>query len=510
MDARTAPMAAEAEVALIAAALRQPDVLDEVDVSPSDFAMAAPRLLWQAALRLRDASQPVDIVTVIEALPQDTLADMGGLAAFKSIAESPASPSNASAYARLVKDKAQARRIIAALEGGTAAAYEGDAQDVAAATARHLDTLLAGQDAGGPVPAAQAVDATLEAIRAIMRGEPRKVTPTGYLDVDKLLGGGLEPGQLALLGARPGNGKSAMAAAIAAHVAQRHGQPALFVSLEMPAEQIVVRLASAASNVNVLKARIGRLAPEEYRRLEDAALELAKAPLFLDYSPAITLSQLAARARKLKREQGGLGVLILDYLQLMFGEPGTRADSRHLELSHLSRGLKVLAGELEVPVIALSQLSRGAVTRDRPAIYDLRDSGGLEADADVVALLWKSEKQGEETNGELILAKQRNGPTGTVLLHWDGPCACYRDAPGAALIDELQSLPDTALAIVREAGSVQYHTLTDKLMRTMNIHRKVAEQAIDELQKDGRLVTIQNGIASFLTLPEDAAQPWQG
>ena len=251
------------------------------------------------------------------------------------------------------------------------------------------------------------------------------MTPTGFVDVDRLLGGGLEPGQLCLIGARPGVGKSALAAAIAAHCAM-NGQPALFVSLEMPSEQIVLRLAAAGSHVNLLRARTGRLTPDEYRRLEASGADLARAPLYLDYSPSITLAQIAARARRLKREQGGLGVIVVDYLQLMPSEPGSRADSRHLELARLSRGLKVLAGELATPVVALSQLSRGAVSRERPAMSDLRDSGGLESDADIVALLWRSEQ--EDSRAELILAKQRNGPTGAIDLHWDGPCAAFRDA----------------------------------------------------------------------------------
>ena len=427
MSARPLLANPDAELSLIAAALRQPDLLDALEVSPADFTLAAPRALWTAARRLRDAGQPVDIVTAMEALPAEALAAMGGLEALRGIVSAPGSPSNAPAYAALIADKAQARRIIAALVAGTAAAYERP-QDAASATARTLDSLLAGQDAGGPLSAVHAVDTALEQIRALLRGEQRRVTPTGFCDVDALLGGGLEPGQLALIGARPGVGKSAIAASIAAHCAQRHSQPALFVSLEMPGEQLVLRLASAASHVNLLRARTGRLSPDEYHRLEGAALEIAKAPLFLDYSPSVTLSQLSARARRLKREQGGLGVLVVDYLQLLPSEPGSRADSRHLELASLSRGLKCLAGELDAPIIALSQLSRGATQRERPAMSDLRDSGGLEADADLVALLWRSEKPEEEAQGELILAKQRNGPTGSIGLHWDGPCACYRDA----------------------------------------------------------------------------------
>ena len=425
MDARPLPHAPEAELALVAAMLRQPALLDDVDISPGDFTLAAPRALWTAMLRLRDAHTPVDPITVLEAIPPDKLAAMGGLAALKSIIDSPASPSNAEAYAALIRDKSIARRIIATLATGAAAAHD-NAQDAASATARALDTLLAGQDASGPLSAAHAVDNALEQIRALMRGEQRRVTPTGYVDLDALLGGGLEPGQLALLGARPATGKSSIAASIAAHCAQR-GEAALFVSLEMPGEQIVARLASAASHVNLLRARTGRLTADEYRRYEGAALALAKAPLFLDFSPSITLSQLAARARRLKREQGGLGVLVLDYLQLMH-EPGIRADSRHLELAHLSRGLKVLAGELDIPIVALSQLSRQAARQERPDMATLRDSGGLEADSDIVTLLWRSDDENSPHQAELLLAKQRNGPTGVVHLHWDGPCACYRDA----------------------------------------------------------------------------------
>lgn len=418
------PASPAAEIALVAVALRCPEILDETDIASADFTLAAPRALWKAASRLRDAGQAVDFVTAMEAMPADDIAACGGLGDFQDIHASAASPGNAPAYAALIRDKATARAVMATLAAGMAAAQD-DAHGAAAAVASRLDALLAGQDIAGPLSAAHALDSALEGIRALMRGDARRMTPTGFRDVDDLLGGGLEPGQLCLVGARPGVGKSALAAAVAAHCAGR-GTPALFVSLEMPAEQIVLRLACAAAHVNLLRARTGRLTPDEYHRLEASGTALARCPMYVDYSPAVTLAQIAARARRLKREQRGLGIVVVDYLQLMPSEPGVRADSRHLELARLSRGLKVLAGELEVPVLALSQLSRGAVARERPAMSDLRDSGGLESDADIVALLWRSEQ--EASRGELILAKQRNGPTGAVDLHWDGPCAAFRDA----------------------------------------------------------------------------------
>ena len=425
MNMHPSPASPDAEIALVAAALRSPEIFDDVDLDASAFTLAAPRALWNAAKGLREAGQAVDVITAMQAVSSDAIAASGGLGAFRDIALSAASIGNASAYASLIRDKAIARQVLAILAAGIDSAHD-NAQDAAAAVASRLDALLAGQDTAGPLAATHALDNALDAIRRMMRGEARTMTPTGFVDVDRLLGGGLEPGQLCLVGARPGVGKSALAAAIAAHCAMHHGQPALFVSLEMPSEQIVLRLAAADSHVNLLRARTGRLTPDEYRRLEASGADLARAPLFMDYSPSITLAQIAARARRLKREQGGLGVIVVDYLQLMPSEPGSRADSRHLELARLSRGLKVLAGELATPVVALSQLSRGAVSRERPAMSDLRDSGGLESDADIVALLWRSEQ--EDSRAELILAKQRNGPTGAIDLHWDGPCAAFRDA----------------------------------------------------------------------------------
>ena len=425
MNMHPSPASPDAEIALVAAALRSPEIFDDVDLDASAFTLAAPRALWNAAKGLREAGQAVDVITAMQAVSSDAIAASGGLGAFRDIALSAASIGNASAYASLIRDKAIARQVLAILAAGIDSAHD-NAQDAAAAVASRLDALLAGQDTAGPLAATHALDNALDAIRRMMRGEARTMTPTGFVDVDRLLGGGLEPGQLCLVGARPGVGKSALAAAIAAHCAMHHGQPALFVSLEMPSEQIVLRLAAADSHVNLLRARTGRLTPDEYRRLEASGADLARAPLFMDYSPSITLAQIAARARRLKREQGGLGVIVVDYLQLMPSEPGSRADSRHLELARLSRGLKVLAGELATPVVALSQLSRGAVSRERPAMSDLRDSGGLESDADIVALLWRSEQ--DDSRAEVILAKQRNGPTGAIDLHWDGPCAAFRDA----------------------------------------------------------------------------------
>lgn len=419
----------DAELALVAAALRQPDLLDALDVNAADFSLAAPRALWTAARRLRDASQPVDVVTALEALAPEDVAAMGGLEALRGIVSAPGTPDNAPAYARVIADKALARRLLAALEAAQGQVYEQPPQDVAAAVASRLDALVTGQDRGGPEPAAVGITALLDTLAAQLRGEPRQVLPTGFADLDKYLSGGLEPGQLLLIGARPGVGKSAFAGQLAAHCAVARNQPALFASLEMPAQQILLRLASAASGVSLLRARSATLSPDEMRRLEAGAMPLARSPLFVDYAPGLTISQLRARARKLKRDNGGqLGVLVLDYLQLVPDEPGSRPESRHLALAGVSRALKQLAGELAVPVVALSQLSRQATQRDRPALSDLRDSGGLEADADAVALLWRDDSPGNDHCAELILAKQRSGPCGVIPLHWNGATASFGNA----------------------------------------------------------------------------------
>lgn len=431
MSAQPRPLLAspDAEVSLVACALRQPDLLDALDVSAQDFTLAAPRALWHAARRLRDAGQPVDVVTALEALPPDDVASMGGLEALRGIVSAPGTPDNAPAYARLIQDKALARRLLAALETAQGQVYEQPPQDVAAAVASRLDALVTGQDRGGPEPAAVGITALLDTLAAQLRGEPRQVLSTGFADLDKYLGGGLEPGQLLLIGARPGVGKSAFAAQLASHCAVVRNQPALFASLEMPAQQILLRLASAASGVSLLRARSATLSPDEMRRLEAGAMPLARSPLFVDYSPGLTVSQLRARARKLKRDNGGqLGVVVVDYLQLIPDEAGTRPESRHLALAGISRALKHLAGEIGTPVVALSQLSRQATHRDRPALSDLRDSGGLEADADCVVLLWRDDSPGNEHVAEAILAKQRSGPCGVIPLHWNGQTASFGNA----------------------------------------------------------------------------------
>ncbi len=425
-DTPLPPSAPSAELALVAAILRRPELLDALEgIDARDFTTAAPRALLSAALALWRENQPLDIVTCLESLAPATLDACGGLAAFQSVVTAPGSPENAPAYWTAIRSAALSRKLISTLHSAAHDAQDARPQDVAARAARRLDALIAGTDTSGPEPIAVSMDSAVESLRDALNGKPRPVTPTGYSDLDKYLGGGLEGGQLVLIGARPGVGKTSFAAAIAAHVA-RTGKPSYFVSLEMPAQQLALRLACADSHVNLLRARSAKLDSTEFHRLETAAVQLARAPLYLDYAPGLTLEQLSARARRLKREQGGLGLLALDYLQLVDGEGGK--DSRHLELARLSRGLKLLAGQLDVPVLALSQLSREATRQERPGLAHLRDSGGLEADADSVLLLWRNESQGQEHHAEVILAKQRSGPTGVINLHWDAGSAAFRNA----------------------------------------------------------------------------------
>jgi replicative DNA helicase len=255
--------------------------------------------------------------------------------------------------------------------------------------------------------------------RLFDRGETITGVPTGYVDLDERLYG-LQPSALVIVGARPAMGKTAFALGMAAHAAVEARVPTLVFSLEMSSDEITNRLLVSEAKVDASRMRNGRLTEPDWPKISQAVARLGEAPLFIDDNPNTTVMEIRAKARRLKARQGGLGLIIVDYLQLMSG--GTTAENRQLEVSAISRGLKILARELEVPVVALSQLSRQLESRadKRPVLADLRESGSLEQDADVVLFLYRDEMYNPDSadrgSAEVIVAKHRNGPTGKIQL----------------------------------------------------------------------------------------------
>jgi replicative DNA helicase len=271
-------------------------------------------------------------------------------------------------------------------------------------------------------PIRELLDANLDRLEELYeRGEAITGLPTGYMDFDELLAG-LQPGTLNVIGARPAMGKTAFALGIASNAALQSQRPVLFFSLEMGHLELTQRMLCADAKVDSTRLRTGNLSEDDWPKITRSVGRLAEAPIWIDDNPNLTVMEIRAKARRLKSRLGDLGLIVVDYMQLMSGRGS--AESRQVEVSEMSRGLKILARELETPIIALSQLSRGLEGRTdkRPMLSDLRESGSIEQDADVVAFLYRDEVYNAESpdigTAEIIIAKHRNGPTGTVRLAW--------------------------------------------------------------------------------------------
>lgn len=430
-ELRTPPSAPAAESALVAALMLDPEAWDSVssrNLSPADFYTRPARTCFKVISRLADSSAPFDVVSVAEALTPAELEDVGEKSGFFALATAVGSPANARHYAKLVKDASRRRALIAAasaaIERAYAAVNEDDDKDNLSALIGAVDGITQGRGGGGFQSARQLLGRVIEGMERRVAGQPRPCVSTGLTDLDEILGGGFGPGELVILGARPSQGKTALALGIAQHVA-RHTGPVASFSLEMPGDSFWERIISAESRVALHKVRTDTKAIENYNewpRLSAVIQDMTQLPLFVDDTPDISVSMIAARARRLKREQGRLSLVILDYLQLL--SPEGKAESRNIEVAQMSRRLKIMSMELGCPVLVLSQLNRQLENRPnkRPIMADLRDSGGIEQDADTCLFLYRDEVYNKESKdkgvAEIIVAKQRNGPIGTIRAAW--------------------------------------------------------------------------------------------
>ena len=392
-------------------------------------------LIYGAMLRLYEKGQPVDLITTTSRLRDDGGLDQAGGAAYLTeLADVVLSPAHIDHYASLIRDKAMLRGFIAAATQGIEEAYANQADPDVALEAAEKAIFQATQDrlTNSVQPMRDVVSSALAVLQARYehKGQVLGVT-TGFKMLDQLTTG-LQPGDLIIIAGRPSMGKTAFALNIAANAAIRDGIPTAVFSLEMSAEQLGLRLLASEARVSGSKIRSGFLSREkDWPALTEAADNLAQARIFIDDTPAITVLEMRSKARRLKSE-ANLGLLLVDYLQLMRGRTGT--DNREQEISEISRSLKALAKELDVPVVALSQLNRKVEERPnkRPILSDLRESGAIEQDADVIAFIYREkvyrkkdqDKDGgqapqptpEDNIAEIIVGKQRNGPTGTVKL----------------------------------------------------------------------------------------------
>lgn len=454
---RTPPHAMEAERSLLGSILLDPQVLNdvvEIVPSPESFYKESHGTIYKALVDTFDAHQSGDLVQLTETLRARGVLDrVGGTGYLMELAEAVPSAASAPYYARLIADAARLRKLIDAAGEILHDAYTG-ADGTPDGAKRVIDLAekrifdIASED----------INAEPESLKELLHAEMQRIdeadgrpimgVPTGFPDLDQMTSG-LQPEELIILAARPSMGKTAIALNLAEQIAfggvtpwepRRHAKPVPvgIFSLEMSRGALVQRLLSARSGVDSAKLRNGMVNAEEYERLRQASAELAEAPMIIDDTPGMTVLTLRAKARRMKQRHG-IGCIVIDYLQLL-SSPTAARESRQVEVSEISRSIKALARELKLPVICLAQLNRGAEQREgnRPRMSDLRESGSIEQDADVVALLHREsyyhrgepawdpnspefdEENRDKLNlAELILAKQRNGPTGTVKLVWD-------------------------------------------------------------------------------------------
>ena len=422
------PKSIEAEEALLGSLLIDPDVITHVAnlVDPEDFYLARHGEIYGVIRELFDHGEPIDFVTVVEELDsRNKLDDVGGRTYIASLVNAVPTAINAYQYAQIVQEKSTLRQLISAAAEIARKAYD-DSQEVREVVdeAEKLIFAIAERRLDQDLVAIQDVMPTvIEDIRALAeRGEDVLGVPSGFTDLDKMLGG-FQKSDLIILAARPGMGKTSFALNVALHAAKKHRMRVGIFSLEMSREQLVQRLLSQEAHINSHALRQGKIHGEEaWTRLMEAAATLQTCPIYIDDTAALTPFELRTKARRLYAEHG-MDLLIVDYMQLMHS--GKRSENRVQEISYISRTMKQLARELHVPLIALSQLSRQVENRanKRPMLSDLRESGSIEQDADVVLFIYRegsNEEESEKHNiAQIIVAKHRHGPTGVVSLFFD-------------------------------------------------------------------------------------------
>ena len=421
---RVVPHDLHAEESLVGAMLLSRDaIVEAVQIcGADDFYKPAHGHVFDAITSLYAQGEPADPVTVADELRRAGLLEMvGGPAALISLQANTPAIGNAPRYARIIEEHALLRRLIGV--AGEIAELGYDLPDDVGAAIDRAETLVfaLGQRrvADTMAPLRDLLEKSLDHLEALYeRGESITGVPTGYADLDDQLAG-LQPSNLVIIGARPSMGKTSFALGMVAHAAMDSRTPVLFFSLEMSHHEITQRLLCAEARVDATRMRNGRLADTDWPKISHAIGRLGEAPIFVDDNPNLTIMDIRAKARRLKSREG-LGLVVIDYLQLMTGR--NTAESRQVEVSEISRGLKILARELQVPVVALSQLTRGLEARadKRPMLADLRESGSLEQDADVVMFLYRDEVYNPESpergTAEVIVSKHRNGPTGVARL----------------------------------------------------------------------------------------------
>lgn len=425
---RILPHSIDAEKSVLGSMMIDPDKISEASeiLIGEDFYVKQNQILFESMVELNEVGKPVDEVTLQEKLKEkDVPSELTSMEYVKDILDSTPTAANMKHYAEIVADKAVLRKLIKVSEDIENNCYsqKNPVEAILEDTEKNVFKVVQRRNAGDFVPISTVVNNALDKIVAASNNKG-KVTgiATGFIDLDDKTAG-MQPSDLILLAARPSMGKTAFALNIAQNVAFKQGKPAAIFSLEMSKEQLVNRLFSLQSGVDAQKLRVGNLNESEWESLVGGASEIAQSKLIIDDTPGISIGEMRSKCRKYKLEHG-LSIIFIDYLQLMSGSGKSSSESRQQEISEISRSLKALARELQVPVIALSQLSRQVEQRPdhRPMLSDLRESGAIEQDADVVMFIYRDDYYHPDTDrkgiSEIIIAKQRNGPIGTVELAW--------------------------------------------------------------------------------------------
>ncbi len=423
---RIPPQNIEAEQSVLGAILLDNEAAHEVIeiLRPGDFYKEAHRKIFDAMLGLLDRNEPADLVTLTHEIKKGgNLEGVGGASYLSALVEAVPTAANVMHYARIVKDRATLRDVISAATQIAASGYEGgaDVEEFLDEAEKVIFQVSDRRTKDSLTPLSHVIkDAFTQIERNYERKELITGLPTGLRDVDKLTMG-FQPSDLIIIAGRPSMGKTSLVMNIAENAAIHSKVPAAIFSLEMAREQLAQRLLCSWARIDSTRVRTGAIGEDEWMRLTQAAGELSEAPIYIDDTPQMSVLEMRSKARRLKASKG-LGLVVVDYLQLMSGKG--KVESREREISEISRSLKAMAKELHVPVVALSQLNRGVESRNdkRPQMADLRESGAIEQDADLIGFIYRDEVYNKDSTekgiAELIIAKHRNGPIGTTKLRF--------------------------------------------------------------------------------------------
>ncbi|MBI4237918.1 MAG: replicative DNA helicase [Deltaproteobacteria bacterium] len=425
LSERIPPQDLDAERAVLGGMLIDPDAIHRVVelLEAEAFYREGHREIFQTILSLYERNEPADLITVTSALRnQQRLESLGGAAYLASLADQVPTTANIAYYARIVRQLGILRRLIQGANDIARLAYEGDqaaVDDLVDQAERVIFDIAQRKITRSFFSLREVVKETFKTIEQLYE-QKATVTgvPTGFSDLDRMTSG-LQRSDLVIVAGRPSMGKTSLATCMMVNAALAEGKPAAFFSLEMSKEQVVQRLLCSTARVDASKLRGGFLSESDWPKLTRAAGQLSETAIYIDDTPALSVLEMRAKSRRLQREKG-LGIVLVDYLQLM--RVSGRVESREREISEISRSLKALAKELNVPVVALSQLNRAVENRQdkRPQLADLRESGAIEQDADVIVFVYRDEMYNRESPdkgiAEIIIGKQRNGPTGLVKL----------------------------------------------------------------------------------------------